>query len=163
MFLGTTMMHLNLYQYFVNAMNIMKFVNNHSTEFKFPNLMFMFGLIQILLCFFLEFTNVLVLYSAGTVQFVLESYISMTMLITVNNVYYNNVIKANDYSDLKNVLSADNQPEIKWRDKDNKKKKEKAEERPGMQKVWRVIYVFLRSLFACFIFYFAPMIYLVLN
>lgn len=107
-------MHLNLYQYFVNAMNIMKFVNNHSTEFEFPNLMFMFGLIQMLLCFFLEFTNVLVLYSADTVQFVLESYISMTILITVNNVYYTNVIKANDYSDLKNVLSADNQPEIKW-------------------------------------------------
>jgi len=41
-------------------------------------------------------------------MFVLESYISMTVLITVNNVYYSNVIAANDYSDLKNVLTAAN-------------------------------------------------------
>jgi len=61
-----------------------------------------------LLCYMLELTNVMVLFSAGTVQFVLESYISMTVLITVNNVYYSNVIAANDYSDLKNVLNAAN-------------------------------------------------------
>jgi len=72
-----------------------------------------------LLCFLLEITNVLVLFSAGTVQFVLESYISMTVLITVNNVYFSNVIACNDYSDLKNVLTAANQPEIVWRNKDH--------------------------------------------
>lgn len=83
----------------------------------------------------------------------------MTVLITVNNVYFNNVITANDYSDLKNVLNAEHQPDILWKNSINK-----FEERPTfMNKVWRVVFLFTRSLYACFIFYFAPMIYLILN
>ena len=59
----STTMHLVIFRFFKNGLNIMKFVNNHADHFNLPFFCYLMGFYQVFLCLYMESMNVIILYS----------------------------------------------------------------------------------------------------
>ena len=140
----------------------MKFIANHTDKFRHPSVLFFYAWLQTSFCFALEVINVLVLYSSTDVKAVLGNYIALTVLVSINETYYNHVILADRNNTLTDVFGADNNPQITWK-RGKQPEEDTFASRSSRSKVMRVLYNFYRGIFVVFIFYFAPLLYLVLN
>ena len=88
----TIAVHFNIHPFFVNSMNIMKYVNNHPHKFDNDNIAFLLGLIFTLYAFVFEAANLLVLFSRSTVYFAIGAYLTLEVIVLLLTWYFNNII-----------------------------------------------------------------------
>jgi H+/Cl- antiporter ClcA len=99
-FLVSTAMHFFTLRYFNQAQKLFKYVNNHSNDFKYNNLIYILGMVEGLFALILELTNIIVLYSKKSVTFALGSYITSTIIAELNRMYFNSVVLSDEFNDL---------------------------------------------------------------
>ena len=111
----------------------------------------------------------MILYSSTDVQGVLVHYVALTIIVDINEHYYNNVILPDRSNNLNNVFNDENNPIVLWRrgtDRDSgalRKDIDTWTARTKESMIMRIFYNVYRGFYVVCIFYFAPMLYLVLN
>ena len=157
-FVTSIAMHLSIYREFQFGQNIMKFVNNHEEKFHQPYIPFTIGLTLTIFCFVFEFINMTILFSKPNVFFTVGSYLTVGLLISLSEIYYSKTIGVdrtcvfNKIMDANHALMVVNKSsDIKWAD------------RTLISKIQRVLYKFLRAIYASLIFYFVPFLYIIFN
>lgn len=136
----------------------MKYVIYHYDSFKYQTVMFFFVWIQTNFILMVEVISIILLFSSNTVQGVLANLISLTVLIHINKHYYDQVIAADKQNNLTDVF---NHPLPVTHKKNGDTRK--GEKWPLSVKAMNCFYIFYKWIYVCFIFYFAPMIYLLIN
>ena len=86
--------------------------------FKGTLLLYLLGLSRMIFCFIYEFINMFILFSRPTVYMAMLSYLCVTLLLTLNEIYYKKIIEEDPENILKKVFNKDNLPEIKDVDKE---------------------------------------------
>ena len=68
-------------------------------------MLFIFSWLQTTFCFVVEWISILLLFSSPAVVDVLKNFVSLTVLININKIYYDQVVKTNKNNDLANVFN----------------------------------------------------------
>ena len=157
-FFTTTTVHLMTYRYFKNGLSLMKYINNHHEAFDHSQICFILAFSQVMVCFGLEFINIIILYSKPSVFLSINAFVTQQAVIALMSLYFIEIISVDRTFKLREILNDEHAPKITWRNRNHH-----FSERTNLQKVNRVIYVILRGLFVCFVFYFGPLLYLIVN
>ena len=80
-FLVSVAIHLYVYPNFLVGLDIMKYVNNHSSKFDAPLTSYLLGLFFLIQSFFYEFSIVFILFSRTDVYLTLGAYLSVMVLV----------------------------------------------------------------------------------
>ena len=115
----STTMHLVIYAYITNGLNIMKFVNNHPQDFNLPAFCYLMGAFQVLICLHMEFMNILILYSKTDESEVVECYVTQLAVISMSGLYFAEVVNTDRALILRNILDEENAPLIQWINKEH--------------------------------------------
>jgi hypothetical protein len=62
-----------------------------------------------------EAINVMILYSSTDVVGVLKNFVALTVLVDINQMYYNNVIVPDRTTTYTKVFNPENNPKVIWR------------------------------------------------
>ena len=136
----------------------MKFVTNHEEKFHQPYIPFTIGLMQVMFCFIFEFINMTILFSKANVYFTVGSYLTVSLLISLSDIYYSKTIGSDPTCVFNKVLDANHCLIVT-----NKSSSFKFGERSCSNKIQRVVYKCLRAIYASLIFYFVPFLYVIFN
>jgi len=98
-FLTTIAMHLFIFPKFTNALDIMKYVNNHPSRFDYPNTVFWLAFFQCMSNYVFEVMNSMILFSRVNVYFTIVSFVTVTLLADLGSMYYFSI-----HTDRNNVL-----------------------------------------------------------
>ena len=154
-FVGTSLMHLNLHGHFEENIATLKYLTRHWDEFENIFMLFFFSWLQTTFCFVVEWISIIVLFSSPNVKGVLGNFVSLTVLININKLYYDQVVKTNKNNDLANVF---NEP-LKFKNR----KHNEIPDGPSYVTVMKYVYKIYKWIYTCVIFYFVPMAFLVIN
>ena len=94
-FVGTSLMHLNMHGFFEENIKTMKYMTRHHDKFNNIGMLFAFSWLQTTFCFVVEWISIILLFSSPTVKNVLGNFVSLTVLININVLYYSQVVETN--------------------------------------------------------------------
>ena len=147
------MIHFMIYPLFLVGLDAMKYIVNHHDRFDYPVVAYFISFIFSIQVFTYEIAVILILFYIENIPSTLGAYFSVTALVQLQQLYYNQVIEIDSTDILKEVFLPENLPKYQHRNKEFGK-------RTHRNKVGWVIYKFMRGFYASAIFYFFPSIFL---
>ena len=84
---------MSILPWFESGLSIMKYVSNHPNKFDYQWACYFIGFVQVCYALIFSIFNAIMLYDRDTVFFVLISYLTISILVTAPELYYDALVR----------------------------------------------------------------------